>query len=211
MDISRDSHVGICGLVNQVLCRTLVAVVIFVLVYMERRILGGGFRLLALAAPFLYPAGLVVRSFYVPVPVPTSHTSGDWSGLVGILMVIVCGMSHYCHTIEVCIYGFSLVAGLLAAVQLSWPPKDVSVQQVVYTDFLLCLVAYLGYQRPFWLACVFVAALILVNTLLFQGLLCLHTKPLEEDKSLVSDLNVQVYLGISFASFSISYHLASYQ
>ncbi|CAE5960023.1 unnamed protein product [Arabidopsis arenosa] len=145
---------------------------------------------LVFAAPFLHSAGLVVRSFYVPVPVPTSHNSGDWSGLVGIAMVTVCGISHYIHTIEGCIYGFSLVAGLLAAMQLSWPPKDVSVQQVVYTDFLLCLVAYLGYQRPFWLACVFVAALILVNTLLFQGLLFLHTKPPEEDTSLVSDLNV---------------------
>ncbi|VVB15015.1 unnamed protein product [Arabis nemorensis] len=100
----------------------------------------------------------LVRSFFVPVPKPILNTGAfNWSVTIG--------------------------AGGLAAGLLSWPSKDVRIQHLVYTDFVLALVGYLAYQRPLWLAYVFIAALLLLNTFLFHGLLGLDfPEPEEEDE-----------------------------
>ncbi|VVB15016.1 unnamed protein product [Arabis nemorensis] len=42
MDMSWDMYVSICGLVNEVHCRTLLAVVMFFVVVVERRVGRGG-------------------------------------------------------------------------------------------------------------------------------------------------------------------------
>lgn len=140
------------------------------------------------AAPFLVLGVVVVRSFYVPVPkANTNYGAENMSGSVGIMMIAMCIMSQF-HIIELSICTFSLLAGGLAVLLLYSPSKDICVQHVVYTDFGLCLVGYLGYQRPVWPAYFFLAALFLLNTFLFQGVLRLDF-PSEEDKS-VSDLNV---------------------
>ncbi|KAF3535209.1 hypothetical protein F2Q69_00018251 [Brassica cretica] len=87
-----------------------------------------------------------------------------------IMTVPMCGASTR-RVVQGPIIVFSLMSGLFSALLLEWPVKDICVQHVVYTYFVLALIGYLGYQRPVWPACLFVVALIIASAFLFYGVL----------------------------------------
>ncbi|CAN6991460.1 unnamed protein product, partial [Brassica oleracea var. botrytis] len=132
------------------------------------------------SAPFLIYTVVVVRSFYLPVPT-SFDLQADWrlllSSFLAVMTVTMCVM-----TVPMCgastrrvvqgpIIVFSLMSGLFSALLLEWPVKDICVQHVVYTYFVLALIGYLGYQRPVWPACLFVVSLIIASAFLFYGVL----------------------------------------
>ena len=137
------------------------------------------------SAPFLIYTVVVVRSFYLPVPT-SFDLQADWrlllSSFLAVMTVTMCGASTR-RVVELPILAFSLISGFYSALLLEWPVKDLCVQHVVYTYFVLALIGYLGYQRPVWPACLFVVALVIVNAFIFYGVLHLDLpKPPEPEE-----------------------------
>ena len=139
------------------------------------------------SAPFLIFAVVVVRSLYLPVPQSFDLQGGGrqlLSSFLACMTLSMCAVSTK-RSVEELIFSFSLLSGLCSAVLLEWPIKDVCVQHVVYTYFVLALIGYLGYQRPVWPAYLFVVALVIVNGFIFYGVLRLDLpeppEPGEED------------------------------
>lgn len=136
------------------------------------------------SAPYLIYTVVVARSFYFPVPT-FFDLQGDLrptlSSSLAILTVPMCLVKTR-GSVEGPIIGLSLISGLFSAVLLEWLVKDIRVQHVVYTYFVLALIGYLGFQRPVWPAYLFVVALVIVNAFLFYGVLRLDLpKPPESE------------------------------